>query len=380
MKILITGICGFVGSSLALRLREQRANTEIIGIDNLIRPGSEKNRRRLSQIGCRVFHGDVRIASDFETVPSVDWVIDAAANPSVLAGIDGKSSSRQVIEHNLGGTINLLEYSRRCSAGFILLSTSRVYSIRQLAALPLERGKTRFEFSGGTVVPASSSAKATEDRSTEMEGASESQLPNGVSAKGVSEEFSTNAPISLYGATKLSSEILALEYGQTFQFPVRINRCGVLAGAGQFGTAEQGIFSYWVHAWRSERPLKYLGFDGSGLQVRDAFHPDDLAALIDKQIGDGMILTEKQIWNVGGGAENSMSLVELSARCADRFGNRQILKDERPRPFDIPWLVMDWGRAKSCWGWEPRIKLDAILEEIAKHAEENPDWLEICGA
>jgi CDP-paratose 2-epimerase len=294
--------------------------------------------------------------------------------------MNGKSSSRQVVEHNLGGTINLLEYCRRCSAGFILLSTSRVYSIRELAALPLECGKTRFEFIGEPLVPASSSAKTTEDRSAKMEAMSERQLPKGASAKGVSEEFPTNAPISLYGATKLSSEILALEYGQAFQFPVRINRCGVLAGAGQFGTAEQGIFSYWVHAWRSKRPLKYIGFDGTGLQVRDAFHPDDLATLISAQMGDSGSGGEEQIWNVGGGAQNSMSLVELSAWCADRFGNRQILKDERPRPFDIPWLVMDWGRAKSCWGWEPRIKLDAILEEIAKHAEENPGWLEICGA
>jgi CDP-paratose 2-epimerase len=354
MKILITGICGFVGSSLARRLREQRADTEIIGIDNLIRPGTEKNRRWLRQIGCRVFHGDVRIASDFEDLPKVDWIIDAAANPSVLAGVDGKSSSRQVVEHNLDGTINLLEYSRRCSAGFILLSTSRVYSMRALTALPLQRGKTRFELAEGT--------------------------ETGASPAGISELFPTMSPISLYGATKLSSETMALEYGQAFQFPVRINRCGVLAGAGQFGTAEQGIFSYWVHAWRSKRLLKYIGFDGSGLQVRDAFHPDDLATLISAQMRDSGSSGEEQIWNVGGGAENSMSLVELSAWCADRFGNRQILKDERPRPFDIPWLVLDWGRAKSRWGWEPLIRLDTILEEIAKHAEENPDWLEICGA
>jgi CDP-paratose 2-epimerase len=354
MRILISGICGFVGFNVAQHLKEQMTSIEIIGIDNLSRSGTETNRRRLPQIGCSVFHGDVRIASDFETLPGVDWVIDAAANPSVLAGIDGKSSSRQVVEHNLGGTINLLEYCRCNSAGFILLSTSRVYSIKKLAALPLQNGKTRFEF-----------ANSKSER---------------VTSRGIQETFSTSAPISLYGATKLSSEILALEYGQTFRFPVRINRCGVLAGAGQFGTAEQGIFSYWVHSWRSNRPLKYIGFGGNGFQVRDAFHPDDLTALIGKQIGDGTISAEEQIWNVGGGAENSMSLFELSAWCADHFGARQILKDEGARPFDIPWLVMDSAHAKSRWGWEPRIKLDAILEEIAKHAEENPNWLEICGA
>ena len=70
---------------------------------------------------------------------------------------------------------------------------------------------------------------------------------------------------------------MALEYGLSFGFPVWINRCGVLAGAGQFGTAEQGIFSYWLHAHASRLPLRYIGFGGHGYQVRDAFHPADLA-------------------------------------------------------------------------------------------------------
>jgi CDP-paratose 2-epimerase len=354
MRILISGICGFVGFNVAQHLKEQMTSIEIIGIDNLSRSGTETNRRRLPQIGCSVFHGDVRIASDFETLPGVDWVIDAAANPSVLAGIDGKSSSRQVIEHNLGGTVNLLEYCRRFSAGLVLLSTSRVYSIRALSTLPLRRGKTRFELADHTV--------------------------RGLTSHGITEAFSTSAPVSLYGATKLSSEVLALEYGNAFEFPVRINRCGVLAGSGQFGTAEQGIFSFWIHAWRSQKRLKYIGFEGTGLQVRDAFHPTDLAALIGKQLDDASIIDDARIWNVGGGIDNSMSLFELSDWCRDRFGDRPVSKDETPRPFDIPWVVMDSAQAKSRWKWEPEIKLEIILDEIAKHADANPEWLEICGA
>jgi CDP-paratose 2-epimerase len=354
MRVLITGICGFVGSSLACRLKRQLEGLEIVGIDNLIRPGTQMNRQLLADFECRVLHGDVRMASDFEGLPNVDWVVDAAANPSVLAGVDGKSSSRQVVEHNLAGTINILEYCRRCSGGLILLSTSRVYSIEALCALSLRRSETRFELAEENV--------------------------KGVSSRGISEGFSTRGPVSLYGATKLSSEILALEYGETFQFPVWINRCGVLAGAGQFGTAEQGIFSYWIHAWRSKRTLKYIGFEGTGLQVRDAFHPNDLAILISKQLTDTTNDPKKQICNIGGGLKNSMSLLELSAWCADRFGDLSVSKDKRERPFDIPWVVMDSGRAKSCWNWEPEMKLEIILEEIADHAEANPGWLEICGA
>src|SRR5437870_3274379 len=222
MKLFITGICGFVGSSLATWFREHRPAFKISGIDNFARPGSEINRSILRTRGVTAQHGDVRNASDFENLPAVDWVIDAAANPSVLAAIDNRTSSRQVIEHNLYGTVNLLEYCRRTKAGLILLSSSRVYSIPALAALPLIKGKHAFEWDK-TAAP--------------VEGASEN---------GLTTEFSTSPPISLYGSTKLASESLALEYKHSFSFPVWIDRCGVIAGAGQFGTAEQGIFSYWI--------------------------------------------------------------------------------------------------------------------------------------
>ena len=100
MKILITGICGFVGSEIALQLRENLsvADLQIIGIDNLSRNGSWRNRERLDTQEIAVVHGDIRLATDLDAVGAVDWVIDAAANPSVLAGVDGKSSSRQLIE------------------------------------------------------------------------------------------------------------------------------------------------------------------------------------------------------------------------------------------------------------------------------------------
>src|SRR6478609_3025085 len=262
MKVFITGICGFVGSVLARRIREAAPDIEVFGVDNLMRVGSESNRR-LRQLGIRVFHGDIRNASDVEGVEAADWTIDAAANPSVLAGIDSRSSARQLVEHNLFGTVNLLEYCRRHSAGFILVSTSRVYSIRQLSSLPLRIEGARF-------VPAFSEINSP-----------------GISAEGIAEEFPTTSPVSLYGATKLASETLALEYGEAFGLPVWIDRCGVLAGAGQFGTAEQGIFSYWVHAHATRRPLRYLGFGGRGCQVRDALHPRDLARLIAIQLRSG---------------------------------------------------------------------------------------------
>jgi CDP-paratose 2-epimerase len=352
MKVLITGACGFVGSSVAAALREMDEGISVIGMDSFIRPGSETNRLKMTRLGVRILHGDLRQPSDFESLPAVDWVLDAAANPSVLAGVDGRSSSRQLIEHNLLGTVNLLEYCKQRNAGLILLSSSRVYSVGALSSLPLKVCGRRFVI----------------DESR--------PLSPGVSAAGIGEQFPTQAPVSLYGSTKLASETLALEYGATFGFPVWINRCGVLAGAGQMGTAEQGIFSYWVHSHARKRPLRYIGFEGLGYQLRDAFHPADLTALLYGQMNE----PEKpgaRLFNVGGGAGNSMSLAELTDWCCQRFGPHAVEPDLTPRPFDIPWLVMDSAQASAHFNWKPRKLLPQILEEIAVHAEQNPDWLRI---
>ncbi|MEO6995890.1 MAG: NAD-dependent epimerase/dehydratase family protein [Lacunisphaera sp.] len=353
MRILISGICGFVGSTVAKTLLATGRGHEIYGFDNFIRPGSENNRAELKKLGVKLFHADLRAASDLETLPAVDWVIDAAANPSVLAGVDGKTSSRQLVEHNLVGTINLLEYCKTHRAGFILLSTSRVYSIAPLAQLKVTAVNGAFAPDAGSALPA------------------------GLSAAGIEETFATTAPISLYGSTKLASEALALEYGETFGFPVFVNRCGVLAGAGQFGRADQGIFAYWINSWRQKRALKYLGFGGHGHQVRDCLHPQDLVPLIEKQLVAPKLSAPDRIVNLSGGAASAMSLKQLSDWCAQRFGPHAVVSDGAVRPFDIAWIVLDATKAGRLWRWQPAKKTDAILEEIAQHAEQNPGWLDL---
>jgi CDP-paratose 2-epimerase len=354
MNLLITGICGFVGSTLACALQEAGGSEKIsiYGVDNFSRPGSETNRPELKRRGIKIFYGDLRLAADLENLPAFDWVIDAAANPSVLAGVDGQTSSRQIFDHNLASTLNLLELCKRFKAGFILISTSRVYSIAPLAGLPM------LEKNGAFILDENK------------------PLPRGVSAKGVNEEFSVAPPVSLYGASKLASELIALEYAETFGFPVWINRCGVLAGAGQFGRADQGIISYWINAFLRKQPLKYIGFGGHGFQSRDALHPCDLVPVLLKQFQFRQT-SENRIFNFGGGEANTFSLLQLSRWCAEKFGGHPVAADFAPRAFDIPWMVMDASAAKSFWNWQPQKALPEIFEEIARHARANPHWLEL---
>jgi CDP-paratose 2-epimerase len=353
MRILIAGIGGFVGSELALSLQRRLPDVLLAGLDNFSRPGSETTRPRLKTAGIHIRFGDVRCAGDLDAAGDADWVIDAAANPSVLAGVDGRTSSRQIVEHNLSGTLNLLEFCKQRGAGLVLLSTSRVYSVQGLGRLPVVP-----DADGSAFVPDESAA-----------------WPRGASPAGLSETFSTEAPISLYGATKLASEAVASEYGHAFNLPIVINRCGVLAGGGQFGTAEQGIFSYWVRAWASSLPLSYLGFNGTGRQVRDAFHPEDLADLIERQIRSGS--GASGIYNVGGGPDRAMSLAQLSAWCRERFGARLVTPDPAPRRWDVPWVVMDSRKARSRFGWEASYPVTRILDEIADHHERHPEWLSL---
>lgn len=361
MKILIAGGCGFVGAAICRRFLQARSGLAITVVDSLRRRGSEMNLADLEGRGIRVVHGDIRVAADLDALGPCDWVIDAAAEPSVLAGTaaGGQTGRRQLVDHNLVGTVNLLEAAAGWQAGVVLLSTSRVYSIAALCGLSLVERAGRNE-------AAAFALDATQ------------RLPAGVSAAGISETFSTAAPVSLYGATKLAGETLALEYAHAAGTPLVIDRCGVLAGAGQFGRADQGIFSWWIHRWAARRPLAFIGFGGRGLQVRDCLHPDDLADLVLRQVAKTRG-GQPELVHASGGAASATSLAELSAWCTERFGPHDVAADLKPRPYDLPWVVLDHAVATERHGWQPCRTAESIFEEIADHAERDPGWLDRCG-
>ncbi len=345
MTILITGVAGFAGSKIAQYIKESYADVKLLGIDNLSRRGSENNLSFLKELGCAFFHGDVRSKEDVDDLPKVDWIIDCAANPSVLAGLEGGSLG--LVNNNLTGTINLLEKCRKDQAGFIMLSTSRVYSIQELNKIPLIKTGNSFGIEQGVIYPC------------------------GFSEKGLAENFSTASPISLYGATKLASEVLALEYHYIFGFPVWINRCGVIAGPGQFGKIDQGIFSFWIYQYLLDKPLSYIGFGGKGMQARDLFHPYDVFAMIKMQMDNPLKSVEK-VTNMGGGVANTYSLAQLDAFCKQHINAQKIIKSvNENRSFDIPLYITDNSLAEQNWGWQPTISADEILNQILAYGTNN---------
>ena len=349
MRILITGGAGFVGSSLALAFKRESPSHTVLALDNLKRRGSEINLRLFRDYGIEFFHGDIRNPTDLEDLSGeFDLFIEASAEPSVQAGLGG--SPHYVLQTNLTGTLNCLEFARRRVENFLFLSTSRVYSIAPLREINLTDAPTRFEIADTQNFP-------------------------GITQRGINEDFPTNLPRSLYGATKLASELIIQEYVSAYGLRAIINRCGVLAGPGQFGKVDQGVFTLWVANHYFKRPLKYTGFGGKGKQVRDLLHPLDLFALLKKQLAQ-ISKYSGRVFNVGGGRRVSTSLLELTALCQQATGNKLSIAEEAESPaVDIPLYISDHSHASETFDWSPERSLSFIVEDITRWIRENEEQL-----
>lgn len=336
-RILISGGAGFVGSSLAIGLKKLHPDWQIICLDNLRRRGSELNLPRFKALGIEFVHGDVRSIDDLDpNVFSIDVIIDCAAEPSVLAG---QSSPQYVLQTNLVGTINLLELARKTNAGLIFLSTSRVYSIEPLSTLNIVENATRLELA-------------------------ETQTISGVSFAGITEDFPVNGYRSLYGSTKLASELLIAEYRQMYGLQAIINRCGVLTGPWQMGKVDQGVVVLWVAAHYFQKSLKYIGYGGTGKQVRDFLHIEDLLRLVNYQL-DNFALLDGDVLNVGGGRYSNLSLLEMTQLCQEITGNRiDIQAVDANRASDIPLFITDCDRIQQKTQWQPEIKPEQTFKDI----------------
>ena len=350
MRVLVTGGAGFIGGCTAVGLRARHADWEVIALDNLRRRGSELNLRRLREAGAVFLHGDVRDVEDLLAVGHVDAIVECSAEPSVLAGVG--QSPDYAVKSNLLGAYHCLELARRERAQFVFLSTSRVYPVGPLGELGVEETDTRFELS---------------DR----------QRLNGVSQAGIAEDFPLAGTRTLYGATKLAAELLIEEYRDAYGLRTVINRCGVVAGPWQMGRVDQGVFAYWLLAHHFSTELRYLGYGGSGKQVRDLMHVEDLVELIDQQLADSDHW-DGFIGNAGGGRDCSLSLRETTALCAELTGNQvPVVADGTPRPGDVPIYISDCRRLYSRTAWRPRRGARDILADIHRWIAEHEDALRV---
>lgn len=328
--ILITGGAGFVGSNLALKLKADYPNINITVLDNLKRRGSELALPRLKAAGIEFVHGDIRNREDL-VFEKIDLLLECSAEPSVLAGIG--SSPDYLMNTNLVGTLNCLELAREHGAASVFLSTSRVYPISYINNLKFDEAPTRFDI--------------TDDQET-----------TGASAKGIAENFPLDKARSLYGTTKLASELVVAEYVDTYGMKAIVNRCGVITGPWQMGKIDQGVFVLWVAKHYFNQSLSYIGYGGEGKQVRDFIHVDDLYKAIKTQL-ENFDEYNGETWNVGGGLENSVSLQELTALCEEVTGNKiEIASVKEERPADLRFFITDSTRfiEKSGLTWDKDAK------------------------
>jgi CDP-paratose 2-epimerase len=339
MRLLITGGAGFVGVNLAIGLAARHAEWQIVAADNLRRRGAELNLARLRDAGVVFAHADVREQADLATLPGerFDAIVECSAEPSVLAGVGG--SPDYVVKSNLLGAYNCLELARRHDAYVVFLSTSRVYPVASLSALALTETETRFELA-------------------------DEQSQSGVSAAGIAESFPLTGARTLYGATKLSAELLIEEYRAAYGLRAVIDRCGVIAGPWQMGKVDQGVFTHWMLAHYFQRPLSYIGFGGEGKQVRDLLHVADVLELLDEQLSDPERWDGETV-NVGGGRGCSLSLRETTALCAEITGNTlEIAGETDTRPGDVPLYISDCARLYGLTDWRPSRDARRILTDI----------------
>ena len=345
-RLLITGGAGFVGSNLAVSLAARHPEWEILALDNLYRRGSELNLPRLEAAGVEFVKGDVREPDDLKRLPQLSALIECSAEPSVMSGVDGDTS--YLVHTNLTGAYNCLELARRDGAFLVFLSTSRVYPVEPQVSLKLEEAPTRFELADEQDVP-------------------------GVSAAGISEEFPISGARTLYGTTKLAAELLIEEYRAGFGLPAVVDRCGVIAGPWQMGKVDQGVFTHWMLAHKFRNPLKYIGFDGGGKQVRDLLHVEDLVDLVDRQLLDPGGWDGRTV-NAGGGRECSLSLLETTAICRELSGNEVPIEPvEETRAGDVPIYISDCGKLFGLDEWRPQRSAQRVLADIHDWIATDPE-------
>jgi len=329
MKALITGGAGFIGTNLAIKLLE--TGHEVLVTDNLGRRGSEINlkilKTKFPNLNFRKCEIEDLSSLIHEFKPNI--VYHFAAQVAVT---DSGSSPKRDFKINAEGTLRVVLAAKNIGAKVIYTSTNKVFG-DNVNKVPLKEFDTRYDFNG------------------DLEG------------KGIPDDFSIDASHHTpYGVSKLVGDLYVREFGGVS------NRCSCMYGPYQNGIVDQGWLS---HIAQRIIKGKQVTIFGDGKQIRDVLHSDDVVDLLIKQ-GEALLSgnpkIEGEVFSIGGGHKNTISLLELCSRWGLK---KEDLKFESWRPADQKVFYCDISKAKSILGWEPKVSLEQGVDELYRWTEKN---------
>ncbi|MBX9577079.1 MAG: GDP-mannose 4,6-dehydratase [Chthoniobacterales bacterium] len=339
MKLLITGGCGFLGSNLAAEAL--RRGEDLVLFDNLSSRGAINNLQWLRDQGTFSFiHGDIRNAHDVMRVVSntqPDAIFHLVGQVAMTTSI---ANPRYDFEVNAMGTINLLEAARFHSpqAQIIYSSTNKVYG--DLEEYHYRETATRYECL---------------------------DFPKGFDEK-IPLEF-----CSPYGCSKGAADQYMLDYARIFELPTVVLRHSSMYGGRQFPSFDQGWVSWFCYQALEQKKQSLVTpftIAGNGKQVRDLLHGDDIVrlyyAIIDKNE-----LTAGEAFNIGGGHDASLSLLELFALLESITGKKLAYEKLTPRASDQKVFIADCSKVKRLFGWVPQIDSRTGIEQMCDWIQKN---------
>jgi CDP-paratose 2-epimerase len=329
MKILVTGGAGFIGSNLTSYFASK--GNEMIVYDNLSREGTKYNLdwlKRLYGEKIEFVHGDIR---DFELlkqyVKDVDAIVHTAAQVAVTSSI---KNPREDFEINAVGTFNVLEAARQSNTDPIVIfcSTNKVYG-NNVNRIPLVERKTRYEFA---------------DPRYKL---------------GIPEDFPTDAnEHTPYGSSKYAADVYVRDYSAVYGLRTVTFRMSCIYGEHQQGCSDQGWLDFMIRQAVKGEPITIYG---DGKQVRDILQITDLVRAFERALGN-ISKTKGQVFNIGGGPKNTISILELLNFLKNEFELKVNYSFDNWRPFDQKVYISDIRKAEKEFGWSPQISKDVGIK------------------
>ena len=319
MKILVTGGVGFIGTNVCLEATDR--GHEVVAFDNFVRPLVEENIPVLKKAGVKIVRGDVRNKIDFDKLPfAPDGIVHLAGQ----CGIPYAQISPQYdFEVNAFGTLNVLEYSRLHGKVPVAFASSNKSYTNITNDYEIEETETRYVWKN----------KQSLDETVPLDA------------------FGKYAR-SLYGASKVAGDLYCQEYWQAFGVPTVINRMSCIYGYFQKGVEDQAWVSWFIRQIADGDGK--INIFGTGKQVRDMLWGGDVARLYIDEI-ENIDKVKGKPYNIGGGIENTMSLLEAIHCIEDKVGKKAQLTFLPKRHGDQDIWISDIEKIKKDLSWEPKI-------------------------